>query len=403
MWLAGLLAGLLLLGHAWGLALLVAALIGLRAWDYRLTAQLDAAATGPRPGRCVATTELWAPVRLDQAAEIARLALDRVAPRWSALAGGPDRVRARLRGDRNRAQLVSLWLHAGSGGTVTVVEVRPQRSSLLYDQGATTVTAARVRDTIAEVVATGGVLARPGPPAPPAPPEPLVGWRWWHVLAAVVIFKLAGYVLVWTDIALGKPLRGDAFLVVGQLCVWGCVLGWLAFVSATRGHRSFRRDYGLELRLPEDLFIGALLAPGILVLQGLMVGILQAITGVHAASTSQILVDDRHRWIFWVLIVFAVVGAPFVEELAFRGLTLRGLERRVSPMWAVVLSGLIFGSLHWIVGSSIPANLILVTTLAGSGMVLGAIAVAARRLGPSMIAHGTLNLIISVVVIVRYH
>ena len=48
-----------------------------------------------------------------------------------------------------------------------------------------------------------------------------------------------------------------------------------------------------------------------------------------------------------LLVLIVVIAAPIVEELFYRGLLLRALERRVGNGWAVVWCGLIFGASHF--------------------------------------------------------
>ncbi len=47
-----------------------------------------------------------------------------------------------------------------------------------------------------------------------------------------------------------------------------------------------------------------------------------------------------------MLVLVAVVFAPLVEELFFRGLLLRSLQRRVGTGRAVALSSVLFGLAH---------------------------------------------------------
>jgi len=81
--------------------------------------------------------------------------------------------------------------------------------------------------------------------------------------------------------------------------------------------------------------------------------------------------------------VIVVIGAPLAEELFFRGLVLRSIEHRVGSIWAVVLTGVIFGATH-LQPLQFPA-------LAVAGMVFGLLAVRADRLGPAVMAHMTFN------------
>ena len=192
--------------------------------------------------------------------------------------------------------------------------------------------------------------------------------------------------------------------MVGQLFVVSLVLLWLGWVSRTQGTGSWAQDYGRRLCWPEDLFIGVPLGVALLVLESVVIATLTHVTGSDSASTSQVFVTARQsHWLaFWPLAVYAVIGVPFVEEVTFRGLTLRGMERQVTVAWAILGSGALFGAGHWIVGAGVLPDLLLVIALGLVGVVLGVIAVAARRLGPSMVAHGTVNLVITTIIVFTY-
>jgi membrane protease YdiL (CAAX protease family) len=77
------------------------------------------------------------------------------------------------------------------------------------------------------------------------------------------------------------------------------------------------------------------------------------------------------------------VVAPVVEELFFRGLVLRSLERRVGTAWAVVGSAVAFGLAHF--------ELLQLPALVGVGVVCGVLAVRTGRLGPGIFVHAAFN------------
>jgi membrane protease YdiL (CAAX protease family) len=93
---------------------------------------------------------------------------------------------------------------------------------------------------------------------------------------------------------------------------------------------------------------------------------------------------------FVIFSISAVVGAPVLEELAFRGLLQRSLASAVGQRWAIVLQAAAFGVYHYIpeIGS---LNAPYVTGLAAAGVVLGWLARRARRLGPSVATHVLMN------------
>jgi membrane protease YdiL (CAAX protease family) len=98
------------------------------------------------------------------------------------------------------------------------------------------------------------------------------------------------------------------------------------------------------------------------------------------------------------LVVTAVIAAPVVEEMVFRGVVLRGARSRLPAILAIVVQGVLFGAAHIdpVRGSG---NLGLVMVLAGVGIAFGAAAVWLRRIGPTIVAHAIFNGAVLVIVL----
>jgi membrane protease YdiL (CAAX protease family) len=107
---------------------------------------------------------------------------------------------------------------------------------------------------------------------------------------------------------------------------------------------------------------------------------------------------DRAYIISFALL--AMVAAPIVEELVFRGLIMRGL-RSVFPAWlSVGLQGILFGAAHFDPVRGM-GNIGLVMILSAVGVVLGGAAYLIRRIAPTMIAHAIFNSLVFVLLITR--
>jgi membrane protease YdiL (CAAX protease family) len=92
----------------------------------------------------------------------------------------------------------------------------------------------------------------------------------------------------------------------------------------------------------------------------------------------------------WVLIFAAVVMAPIVEEIVFRGLLLRALVGVMPAAAAILIQAVLFGLLHLNPEAGV-ANLGLVVILTGVGAVFGAAAHFLGRIAPTIIAHAIFN------------
>lgn len=98
--------------------------------------------------------------------------------------------------------------------------------------------------------------------------------------------------------------------------------------------------------------------------------------------------------------VLAVLVAPVVEELVFRGVILHGLCSRLPPWLAVGVQGVLFGAAHIDPVRGV-GNIGLVMVLSAVGTVLGGAAYLTRRLAPTMIAHGLINTMAVILTLAR--
>lgn len=110
-------------------------------------------------------------------------------------------------------------------------------------------------------------------------------------------------------------------------------------------------------------------------------------------NTSNVHVHDLNGAELAVLAVIAVVVAPMLEELTFRGLALRAAMRRFSFLPSAVGSSLFFGVSHAAEESTAAAALMLSVTMAAVGFVQCLLVRRTGRLGPAIAVHGLLNAI----------
>ena len=115
------------------------------------------------------------------------------------------------------------------------------------------------------------------------------------------------------------------------------------------------------------------------------------------------LTGGSHGAGFAVIAIFTIVGAPFFEELFFRGLILRAMVRLfgdrlvgdrarwVGPALAIVVTGVLFGLAH--------AESLQLLGLATFGVILSFVSYRTGRLGMDMIAHASFNLVAIVAVL----
>jgi membrane protease YdiL (CAAX protease family) len=179
----------------------------------------------------------------------------------------------------------------------------------------------------------------------------------------------------------GKPtLGGEALSEVG---LWIGLVGVVVLASRRKGTGSLADDFGLrvERRDLSGLALGVICqlvaVPAIYVPLSWLIG--QRDVGKPARE----LAAQAHGVPYVGFALAVAVVAPVVEELFFRGLVLRSLERRVGTAWAVVGSAVAFGLAHF--------ELLQLPALVGVGVVCGVLAVRTGRLGPGIFVHAAFN------------
>lgn len=224
------------------------------------------------------------------------------------------------------------------------------------------------------------------------PDDPARRWGATDVVVGLVVAFFAAILLsfVYATVVGGSSGSGDRALgsvVVGLVGFWAG-FGGAPFVAARRrGSGSLARDFGLRFRLPGDVLRGLGIGlAGQLVLVNLIYLPLRWLDP-HAvervSDPAKEITGSGHGWGLLALAVVICIGAPVFEELFFRGLLLRSVEARLGPRWAVVVSAVVFGLVHF--------EPLQTPALIAFGLVLGTVAVRTRRLGPTICAHAAFN------------
>jgi membrane protease YdiL (CAAX protease family) len=183
------------------------------------------------------------------------------------------------------------------------------------------------------------------------------------------------------------------YIVSTLLGLWAGFFGgpWLA--STVRGTRSAVRDLGLRFKWI-DLAGIPIGIGGQFLVAAVYIPISQHVHDFNHKfnAPSQKLTGGSHGLGFVIIAVLTVVGAPFFEELFFRGLLLRSFARLfgnfgrwVGPALAIIITGVLFGLAH--------AESLQLPGLATFGIILSFISYRTGRLGMNMVSHATFNLV----------
>ncbi len=195
----------------------------------------------------------------------------------------------------------------------------------------------------------------------------------------------------------GQPI--DAYSprteILGLIGIWAGFLVAVAVASRRFGTGRVAHDMGLRFRRV-DILVGPLMgAVGQYILNPLVY--LPFVGHVHDLS-KRLSAPARHLTSGFpgadltILAVLVVGVVPVVEELFFRGLLFASLLRlgerlgpRLGPLAAIVVGGVLFGLAH--------VEGLQLAGLAAFGILLCAVAYKTRRIGTTILAHATYNLL----------
>lgn len=213
-------------------------------------------------------------------------------------------------------------------------------------------------------------------------------------LVVLVVSLVGGKALVDWLVRYDWPLL--VYVVTLALVGYGPSVAWGFYVRRRWGER---RLASLGWRFQwSDLGWGPLTwlaAIGTQLVIGALVLVLDIPLSSNVDSASDL---DADRAYLVATLVTAVIAAPIIEELVFRGLVMRGLLSRMRAPLAIALQGVLFGVAHvdpvrgW-------GNIGLAVVLSGVGIAFGASAFLTRRLGATVIAHAIFNGVVLAIVL----
>ncbi len=217
-------------------------------------------------------------------------------------------------------------------------------------------------------------------------PDALVALILAQVAVGVAIIVVVGIVgeLAEGEILSDRLTLGTIFFI--QAFLWVGYAGWTLVVSQRKGN-GVVADFGWKFRIP-DLWQGLLIGFGAqIVAVPIIYVMLFYFTGEQDVSEAARELTDRAATPLDVvlLLVIVVVGAPIVEELFFRGLLLRSIERRFGSTVALIGSSVIFAAVHF--------QLLQFPALLMFGLLAGWLTLRTGRLGPAVWAHVGFNLV----------
>jgi membrane protease YdiL (CAAX protease family) len=255
-------------------------------------------------------------------------------------------------------------------------------------------------------VADGGVVRDVPLPvdeaAAAAEHDERAAWPGWVAAAGLgggLVSALLAGLLVLLGEAVG--LEGEAAaLALASVGLYAGLLAvcWLVHRRCATG-RGFRADFGLRYRRGDWWrgLVGSFAARA-----GVAIVVLVIVLFSEDAARADVDAFEEGDLTAALLVAFAVTAlllAPLVEELFFRGLLMRSLETVVPAWLAVAVQAVLFGFAHTSANLG-TADLVIVGSTAAAGLVFGLMARRYRRLGPTVAAHAWFNLVAFVALVV---
>jgi len=167
----------------------------------------------------------------------------------------------------------------------------------------------------------------------------ILGWLLGQVS---VILALVALGLIDQNINLDDPsLEITAIL---QAALWVGTLGIPLWLYYTKGISWKQFGWGFK---KSDVFQGLLIGLGTQIAGGLLyLPLLVIFDDIDVSEPARELVDKATGFGVFLLFLVVVVGAPVVEEIFFRGLTLKAFEKKMGSRSAAIVSSLFFAIAH---------------------------------------------------------
>lgn len=151
-------------------------------------------------------------------------------------------------------------------------------------------------------------------------------------------------------------------------------------------------DYSFNLKIPKGVVIPVILLGVISIQLSLTIPISSLIpmSDEFAELFKQSIGNPSNIFAFTTIVILA----PVLEELIFRGVILRGLLKRYSPVTAIIVSSILFGAVHLNPWQFISASIL--------GMFIGWVYYRTQSISLAIIIHGFNNLTATVIEIIGF-
>ncbi len=216
-------------------------------------------------------------------------------------------------------------------------------------------------------------------------PDPQLSWGVRHVIYGWLLGQVAVILVVIAINAFDSGIDLDdpslEITAILQAALWVGTLGIPMWLYSVKGVSW--KEFGWEFQ-KNDILPGLLIGLGTQIAAGLLyLPLVLMFDGIDVSEPARELVDKATGFGVFLFFLVVAIGAPLVEELFYRGLTLKAFEKKMSNRLALVLSSLVFAIAH--------LQLIQFPALFLFGFVAGYLARKYDRLGRAVWAHVGFN------------
>ena len=214
---------------------------------------------------------------------------------------------------------------------------------------------------------------------------------------AAEVTSLVAVLVVWL---LGGSVHGLAALCASQAALWACLFGACKLAVRRHGSGSLR-DLGLAPLSRRQVGSGALVGVIARFGAGALAVALTVLFSKEQLRTTAQPVIRLHHGVLEIVVMSAilVIGAPFFEELFFRGLVQGAFTNRFGARAAMFGQAVCFGLVHYQVGMTTAQAVITVITIGATGCLFGSLRWHSQKLGPGMVAHALFNAVVVAVLV----
>ena len=202
--------------------------------------------------------------------------------------------------------------------------------------------------------------------------------------------------LLFALIATGAGARKGTVpvLIAGQAGLWSGL--WMsAYIITHRREGGSLRDIGLRMPTGGEIGMGVGIALAAIYVEGQVITFLRSMLPEdNQGIRSNLFVSRPSVAALAVTALIACVGAPYFEEIFFRGVVQSVLMRRFGVAPAVVIQAVLFGCAHYQLGMTANQAAVRIVAITIIGCFLGWLRAYTGRLGAGMVAHATNNVIV---------